>query len=185
MKSIMAVAVVTLVVFAAEGVAAPNKVKRHVAGIQDQFIVVLPAKTPTQAVEGIARSLAGTYNLTLKTVWPYSLKGFLCNGAASAIDAMAQDPRVEYAEQDVDSVVYVPASGTQYTWYDPTGGTNYQYLWFLDRLDEVSWANRDGLYNMCPEGRIVFETPTRVVRQEFRVISPDSQVDDIRVGRFF
>jgi hypothetical protein len=28
-----------------------------------------------------------------------------------------------------------------------------EYLWNLDRIDELSYANRDGTYNMCPEAR--------------------------------
>lgn len=90
----------------------------------------------------------------------------------TAAEAMGNDPRVDYVEQNVKGTYGTPISGTQWASW------NGQYLWFLDRLDELSWANRDSLYNMCPEGRSVmayvidfgvwrdhseFETPTRVV----------------------
>src|SRR5581483_972666 len=155
------------------GFSSQSKIRRHIAGVDDEFIVVLPASTPTEAVDGIARSLSGTYGLKLKTIWSYSLRGFLCDGPPTAIEALANDPRVDYVEQNVTGAYHDPrTSATQFAWF------NGNYLWHLDRLDELSWASRDGCYNMTPEGRSVyayvidrgvrtdhqeFETPTRVV----------------------
>lgn len=168
-----------------------SKVKRHIGGIKGEFIVVLNERTPTDAVEGLARSIARTYGVKVDTVWSYSLRGFLARGSDHALDRMADDPRIDYIEQNVltsmkpqENVAapepFTPTtSATQYTWVnDPSRG--WQYMWFLDRLDEPSYAQRDGTHNMCTEGRSVyayiidtgiwanhpeFENPTRVVRR--------------------
>jgi hypothetical protein len=142
--------------------------------------VLLSAETPSPAVRGIAQSLASTYRLELENVWPNVVKGFACRGASSDIEALAADPRVSTVEQNIAGHLEPPRlAGTQYAWYQcPTCSTN-QYLWSLDRLDQSTWAARDGFYNMCPEGRSVyayvmdegvwrdhpeFESPTRVVK---------------------
>lgn len=171
--------------------AGPKKVKRHLGGIEGEFIVVLNEKTPKTAIDGLSRSLAASYGLKVETVWIYSLRGFLVRGDEAAIARMAEDPRIDYVEQNVNTRMpeikeeappadaTAPISSTQYAWFnDPVAG--WQYLWFLDRLDETSYALRDGTHNMCTEGRSVtaymidtaiwahhpqFETPTRVVRQ--------------------
>ncbi|MBW3563377.1 MAG: S8 family serine peptidase [Acidobacteria bacterium] len=86
---------------------------------------------------------------------------------------MAADPRIRFVEQNFTTETPQPQiSGTQWTWF------NGEYLWHLDRVDEVSWEDRDSKHNMCTEGRSVyayvidtgvqsdhpqFEDPSRVV----------------------
>jgi hypothetical protein len=188
MRLFVMIAVFTVVASSAFG--NPSKVRRSASqGLPGEYIVVLQRDTPITAVEGIAQSLAKSYDLTLRTVWDHSLKGFLVSGSDTRVDAMAGDPRVRYVEQNV---VMSSISATQSTWFDPNfnpclpGNSNCEYLWHLDRLDELSWADRDGEYNMCTEGRNVvayvidwgvqgnheqFESPSRVV--EMRDFSDD------------
>jgi serine protease len=162
MRSLVLLSVVVLLVFAAAVEANPGKVIRHEDGIDRQFIIVLADETPVHAVEGLARSLAASYGLDLKQVWPHSLQGFMVVGSEASIAALADDPRVKYAEQNVEGVIPEYVSATQWAWYDTdpyscSDSTSCQeYLWNLDRLDELSWKDRDGTHNLCTEGRSAY-----------------------------
>lgn len=124
-------------------------VKRHTEG-KDEFIVLLAHRPATAAVDGLVQSLSATYSLRVKTVWKYGLRGFLCAGSAENLDRLAEDARVDVVEQNIQGHAIFPVSGTQYSTY------NGQYLWFLDRLDAPTWADRNNTYNMCPEARNVY-----------------------------
>jgi len=142
--------IVSMCIFTAalSTLAAPARVIHHRAqGVPGQYIVVLKENTPRSAVEGIAKSLAASYDLTVSTVWMDSIKGFLAKGSEQAFQMLASDARVAYLEQNFVTYVADEMSGTQGVWY------NYQYLWNLDRLDSITYALRDGQYNMCTEGR--------------------------------
>jgi len=165
--------------------ASPGKLIRHEQGVTNQYIVVLPDHTPVAAVDGLARSLAQSYGLELQEVWQYSLQGFLVVGPEANIVALSDDPRVKYVEQNAIGTMPAELSATQWTWY------NGEYLWNLDRLDELSWASRDGTHNMCTEGRSgyayvidtgiyahsEFETPSRVVEAYNFAGAPNGEVD--------
>ena len=100
-------------------VATPRKVVRHVQqGVPNEYIVVLADGTPSHAVEGIARSLAASYAVSIERVWPYSLQGFLVRGSDANIEALSNDARVKYAEQNARGVFPAQNSGTQYTWWN-------------------------------------------------------------------
>lgn len=166
--------------------AGPSKVIRHPeSGVPNEYIVVLAGSPPSPSVPGLANALAAAYNVEIDTIWAYSLRGFLCRGPEANVDAMASDGRVRFIEQNFTTDAPEPkASATQSAWWDYVDGdcTNStgdcQYMWHLDRIDETSWAQRDGEHNMCTEGRSVyayvidtgvqanhpqFETPSRVV----------------------
>lgn len=84
MKRLLALAAIILCA-ATQAMASSAKVRRHAAGVANQFLVVLPTSTHSDAVAGIAHGLAEQYKLTVKIVWRYSLRGFLCTGPAAAI----------------------------------------------------------------------------------------------------
>lgn len=153
----------------------PSKVARKPAtGVEGEFIIVLSDQISSSAVEGVAKSLAESYGVDLVHVWRHSLRGFLARGSDPNIDAMASDPRIRFIEQNSRTEVPQPQmSGTQGVWF------NGQYMWHLDRVDAISYGDRDGKHNMCTEGRSVyayvidtgvqadhpqFEQPSRVVK---------------------
>lgn len=126
--------------------------RHHAAGVQDRYIVLFPRDTtPLEAVDGLARSLAGTYGLELLATWPH-VRGFAANGPLTAAESLATDPRVDSVEQDL--LMRAPFSDTVYTNTAIPG----QSLWFLDRLDEEDWngttAGRvpDDTYERTPDG---------------------------------
>jgi hypothetical protein len=125
----------------------PSKILRHDQGIQNQYIVVLKTGTPVAAVHGIAQSLASSYNVTITEVWPYTLQGFGADGPDENFAAMSDDPRVEYVEQNVPTGMPPQVSGMQWTWF------NNQYLWHLDRIDDLTRAEADSKYYMCTEAQ--------------------------------
>jgi serine protease len=133
----------------------PEKIKKHPAqGVPDEYIVVLQEGTRPEDVEKIAREIADDYKVEIKQVFAYALQGFLINGKAKNIEELTADDRIEYVEQNAigkadfeDPTEAPPVSATQWTWF------NNQYQWHLDRIDEVTWTQRDGQHNMCTEGR--------------------------------
>jgi hypothetical protein len=155
--------------------ATPAKVLRHRFAVPAQYLVAFTT-SETSAVNGIATSLAAAYGLEVLETFPYSLRGALVRGAEQNILALSDDPRVLYVEQNAHFVHPDPrVSATQWTTYGAGPNT---YQWNLDRLDELSRADRDSTYNMCTEGRSVyayvldysvkadhaeFEVPSRVV----------------------
>jgi serine protease len=132
----------------------PEKIKKHpVQGVRDEYIVVLQEGTRPEDVEKIAREIADDYKVELKQVFAYALQGFLINGKDKNIEELTADDRIEYVEQnatgkaDFEDPTEAPVSATQWTWW------NNEYQWHLDRIDETTWAQRDGQHNMCTEGR--------------------------------
>ena len=157
-----------IVLIAASAYAGEPKVRKHlVNGIRNEYIVVLEDRIASEAVTGVARSITATSGAKLETTWANSLRGFLITAPDEVLPRLAADPRVAYIEQNVRVHFEPPISGTQSTYFDPNCRPdhpdpahrppnctpNYNYLWHLDRLDELTWGQRDGTYNMCPEGR--------------------------------
>lgn len=138
-----------IIVIGTSATAAP--VVRHPQnGIAGQFLVLLASRPATESVDGIVRSLAAGYNLKVDTIWQDGLRGFMANGSDVDIDRLANDPRVEIAEQNFRAKVVFPTSATQSTTF------NSNYLWYLDRLDELTWTERDNTYNSCPTANNVY-----------------------------
>lgn len=148
------------------------KVRHHAGGVPSEYVVLLDNRVPTAGVTGIVTALEQEYGVVAKLIWPNTVKGFLASGPQGNLEAMADDPRVLGIEQNVIAQMPATISGVQ--------GVVYwgQYLWYLDRLDALRWQDRDGAYNLCPEGRSVyayvidegiwqdhpeFESPSRVV----------------------
>ncbi len=110
-------------------------------------MVTLSTNIPAAAYDGIVRSLASTYNLTVVTEWREVPRGFICNGVTpNDAQRLADDPRTRIVEEDFLMSV-LPMSGMQWT------NWNGNYLWHLDRLDEPTYATHDSTYDMCPEAR--------------------------------
>jgi len=97
------------------------KIKKAKNKIPDQYIVVLNSRL--EDVDAIADDMVKMNRGRLKHVYKSALKGFAANLSEKAAQALANDPRVEYVEED--GVVTINA--TQST---PAG------LWGLDRIDQ-------------------------------------------------
>lgn len=140
----------------------PAKIHRHGNAVDGEYIVVLPFSTPVEAVDGIARSLGASYELKIHKTWKYGLRGFLCHGSETAIANLTDDPRVEYAEQQFSGKINVSSSYIL-TDYSPGGP-----LWYLDRLDQASTTG-NGVYYMCPDATLAYDTPIYVYMIDFDV----------------
>jgi hypothetical protein len=151
----MAKIVLTLVFIVAlissAAIAGPGKVRRapQGVGVDGEFIAVFKDSLPREAVDGLVKSLAMTFGLQVKFVWKDSIRGFSFGASDAQVAALAEDPRIDFIEQNSRGFVAQP-SATQWTWL------NGEYLWHLDRLDEVSWAGRDSQHNMCTIGGSVY-----------------------------
>lgn len=130
--------------------ATPAKVIRHENSLQGRYIVVLEEHTPPAAVDGVATSIANAYNVDLIETWAESLQGFLVVGPAANINAMADDPRIKYVEQDV--VIGAPHVDTSSLAGSVSTGWGDEYAWNVDRIDEVTASTLDHSYNMCTGG---------------------------------
>lgn len=97
---------VQLAIIAAPADAKP--VKRHPGNATNAGYLVLLAPEMASGVEGVARSLAATYNLDVRSVWTH-IGGFFCEGSLEAAAKLADDPRVAIVEED--HKLYGPTSG--------------------------------------------------------------------------
>ena len=124
------------------------KVRHHpVGGVSGWYLVWLNDDTSSEAFPGIVQGLSSTYGLNVTTQWKW-FKGFLAQAPIAAVERLADDPRVARIEQD--HLGEAPPAVSEVIYTDPaTAGAD---LWFLDRLDEISWLEHDGTYNMCPVG---------------------------------
>lgn len=92
--------------------------------------------------------------------------GFLCTDvSADDIERLASDPRILLIEEDFITSPALSGGGTQWaTW-------NGEYTWFLDRLDEPSWSQHDGTYDVCPYGdtsvAYVIDNGVRTTHEQF------------------
>lgn len=130
--------------------AATTTVRHHARSISGQYMVLLDNNVPAAAYDGLVKSLANTYGLEIRTQWREEPRGFVASVPVAGAQRLATDPRIRIVEEDFP-ISIAAESGSQLTsWNDHS-------LWFLDRLDEMSYAEnvRDYTYDMCPEGRTV------------------------------
>lgn len=149
------VCVILLLASSVYGKPKPEKIRKHPhQGVPGEYIVVLQEDTRPEDVERIAKEIASDYKVELKQIFAWALQGFLVIGKDQKIEEMTADDRIEYVEQNATGVADFEdpsgaetVSATQWTVF------NNEYQWHLDRLDELTWAQRDGQHNMCTEGR--------------------------------
>lgn len=130
--------------------AATPAVRHHARSITGQYMVLLDNKIPAAAYDGVVKSLANSYGLQIRTEWREEPRGFVATVPVTGAERLVTDARVSIVEEDFPISIDAE-SGNQWT------NWNGNYLWFLDRLDETTYADgvRDGSYDMCPEGRTV------------------------------
>lgn len=127
---------------------ATTTVRHHARSITGQYMVLLDTKIPAAAYDGIVNSLSHTYGLEIRTKWREEPRGFVASVPVAGAERLATDARVRIVEEDFPISIDAE-SGNQWTIW------NNNYLWFLDRLDEPTYATHDSTYDMCPEGRTV------------------------------
>ena len=99
----IALCVVAYSAFTVQGKVDPQKVKgkfRKVdRGIPDQYVVVLK-DAAASGVESVADELVRAHGGQRKFIYKNALKGFSVRLPESAAQALSNDPRVEYVEED-------------------------------------------------------------------------------------
>ena len=142
----------------------PEKAEKYRAkgkdAIPDQYIVVLNEEAAglrgdfSQA-EQVADVLAGAYGGKLKHVYKHALQGFSVTLKKDAALALADDPRVEYVEEDAEMT---------------TTATQSSAPWGLDRIDQRDRPlNGTYVYNYTGTGvrAYVIDTGIRTAHAQF------------------
>ena len=137
--------------------------------IPDRYIVVFTADVASPALEA-ASVLRGT-NATLHHTFSHAIKGFAASIPSSALNALQNNPKVAYIEQD-QSVSLTQLSSPQ-----------NQATWGLDRIDQLSLP-LDSRYNFNQLGQgvtaFIIDTGIRADHAEFtgRVLSGYTAIAD-------
>lgn len=125
------------------GFAQAAKYRRSRNSVPGQFIVRLTDRTP-EAVQGLARSIAAAYGGEIVHLYSYGLGGFAIRIDPQLGEVLADDPRVEYVEEDAVTQIDPDLLSGRHS----TAGD----LWFLDLLD----GSMDGFYSYCATGKDVY-----------------------------
>ncbi|SEM63339.1 Serine protease, subtilisin family [Stigmatella aurantiaca] len=128
--------------------------------IPNRYIVVLkkPAQRALAAadVQQLALSVAGQYGAKVSRTYAHALQGFSASMDERQAEALRQDPRVDFIEQD--AVVRLSA--------DQAGAT-----WGLDRIDQTDLPlNSTYSYNLTGAGvnAYIIDTGIRLTHTEFQ-----------------
>ena len=143
-----------------QGQNSKDKLRRKEKKVENSYIVVLEDWAVGQKGEGsaapdIASNLAAIYNGKVKHVYKHALSGFSIELSETDAQALSQDARVKYVEEDG----IVSAYTTQ------TGAT-----WGLDRIDQRD-RPLNGTYTYTPTGAgihvYVIDTGIRTAHTQF------------------
>ncbi|MBK5260543.1 MAG: S8 family serine peptidase [Thermoanaerobaculia bacterium] len=147
----VALSVVVVLFVGTTASATPGKLRKYPGGVPGRYIVMLSESTNTKEVDDVVGQLSQKYGLEVKVTWRNVLRGFACAATEQQAAALAEDHRVAVVEQELEVNSPVEPSGMQWANHNYLG-TNY-YLWHLDRIDELTSAQMDSQYDMCPEAR--------------------------------
>ena len=113
------------------------------------------ARSARPLVSTVAQELSRAHSADVTAVYQYALKGFAARLSADQADALTNDPRVEYVEQD--QVFHTLATQTPATWG-------------LDRVDQRDLPlNNTYTYNQTGQGvqAYIIDTGMRATHQQF------------------
>ena len=160
-RSILAVVAVVLAAAIPSSAAALSDAQEPSLG---SYIVVLKpdaarsdasARSARPLVSTVAQELSRAHSADVTAVYQYALKGFAARLSADQADALTNDPRVEYVEQD--QVFHTLATQTPATWG-------------LDRVDQRDLPlNNTYTYNQTGQGvqAYIIDTGLRATHQQF------------------
>jgi subtilisin family serine protease len=111
----------------ASAAAAAGPVRRMAQPVRDEYVVVLKPDAAAAAagatVTSVAADLARVHGAAVERVFEHALRGFAARMTAAQAAALADDPRVDYVEED--GAVRLDTTQTDATWG-------------LDRIDQRS-----------------------------------------------
>jgi subtilisin family serine protease len=113
------------------------------------------ARSARPLVSTVAQELSRAHSADVTAVYQYALKGFAARLSADQADALTNDPRVEYVEQD--QAFHTLATQTPATWG-------------LDRVDQRDLPlNNTYTYNQTGQGvqAYIIDTGMRATHQQF------------------
>lgn len=144
------IAIASLCAIAALAIApsvAAKEIKKNPRAIKDEFIVTLtPDLTETQT-KSVVERIEKTYGVKAEIVWPL-LPGFFVRTYESKAADLLSFADVVAVEPNIWSEF--GWSGTQSTW------SFGDYLWYKDRLDDVTYNPNDKQYDMCTTASDVY-----------------------------
>jgi Subtilase family. len=161
-----------------------GQVVHHRDAIPGRYIVLLdPTTVPQPLISTAVRKISAAFNLKVETIWLNGAVGFVCSGVPDRIvTALATDSRIKLIEDDFIFHSTPIISATQYTCVSPCAPADY--MWNLDRIDQIDYHSNDGQYHMCPEGRSVYaymlDTGVRSDHREFNLNEPFNRVRESR-----
>jgi len=160
---VLAAALLCLVIFATGSTRSQGKSKLHRKAnkIQNNYIVVLDDavvgdRGPYSIAPYMADDLARLYRGKLKHVYQHALNGFAVEMSEADAEALSQDYRVQYVEEDG------PVTATT---------TQSNPPWGLDRIDQRDLP-LNAQYTYTPTGAgvhaYIIDTGINILHQEFR-----------------
>ncbi|HKS21832.1 MAG TPA: S8 family serine peptidase [Thermoanaerobaculia bacterium] len=136
--------------------AGTGRILRAVKPVANQYIVVLNAATPADAVASIATRLTHAHGGRIVTTYTVLFRGFCVAMPDAAATALARDPEVASIEEDAYG--QLATTQTMPVTYPPPSGTpmaaSLASFWHLDRLDQASSTapRLNGSYAYCTTG---------------------------------
>lgn len=158
--AVAALCAMTFVTGPVRGQNSKDKVHKKANKVQNSYIVVLEDwavgyKGENSAAPDIAKNLSAIYGGKIKHVFKHAVSGFSVELSEAEAEALSQDVRVKYVEEDG----VVSANTTQ------TGAT-----WGLDRIDQRD-RPLNGTYVYTPTGAgvhaYIIDTGIRVAHTQF------------------
>jgi hypothetical protein len=126
---------------------AAKVVKKHHRAIKNEFIVTLRPELSESDAQQVIAEIEKAYGVEAEIFWPL-LPGFFVRTHESTVAELLSSPDVTDIEPNIWSEF--GWSSTESTW------SFGDYLWYMDRLDDVTYNPDDKQYDMCSTASDVY-----------------------------